>query len=450
MVNIHTLQKAYRLMCTAGAMATVYEQNRSLCRYVHSTSRGHEAIQLAAAFHLQPIDFVSPYYRDESMLLGLGFSPYDLMLQLLAKGDDPFTGGREYYSHPNYRGQGKPTIIHQSSATGMQAIPATGIAQGVAYREKLEQLEGRVSGERPVVLCSLGDASVTEGEVSEAFQFAALHQLPVIYLVQDNDWGISVTAAEARTVNAYEFMKGFKGIERITIDGSSFEDAFLTMEWVVEMVRQHRQPCLLHAKVPLLGHHTSGVRKEFYRTPQDLEKDLQRDPCVKLRQLLLSHGVSADELDTVAAEARRQVQADFDRAAAAPEPHPDSVESFVFVPTPINEEKGERSPAGKEKIIMVDAALSPSGKSWSNILRQFYTDKMWDAGWAGFSAKQPRWPNASATIGYSIPPYRKPISSVPPQVCVRQDSSRLWKSSSAIMCIPDLTSSSLKYPKAVT
>ncbi len=357
MVNIHTLQKAYRLMCTAGAMATVYEQNRSLCRYVHSTSRGHEAIQLAAAFHLQPIDFVSPYYRDESMLLGLGFSPYDLMLQLLAKGDDPFTGGREYYSHPNYRGQGKPTIIHQSSATGMQAIPATGIAQGVAYCEKLEQLEGRISGERPVVLCSLGDASVTEGEVSEAFQFAALHQLPVIYLVQDNDWGISVTAAEARTVNAYEFMKGFKGIERITIDGSSFEDAFLTMEWVVEMVRQHRQPCLLHAKVPLLGHHTSGVRKEFYRTPQDLEKDLQRDPCVKLRQLLLSHGVSADELDTVAAEARRQVQADFDRAAAAPEPHPDSVESFVFVPTPINEEKGERSPAGKEKIIMVDAAL---------------------------------------------------------------------------------------------
>jgi 2-oxoisovalerate dehydrogenase E1 component len=166
-----------------------------------------------------------------------------------------------------------------------------------------------------------------------------------------------VTAQEARTSNAYEFIRGFKGIERITIDGSQFEDAYLTMEWVMEMVRQHRQPCLLHAKVPLLGHHTSGVRKEFYRNAQELEKEAQRDPVLRLRELLLGHGISADELDTVAAEARRRVQGDFERACAAAEPHPDTVESHVFCSTTIIEEKGERSPAGKEKIIMVDAAL---------------------------------------------------------------------------------------------
>src|SRR5688572_2209005 len=189
MVTNDVLLKAYQLMCTARAMAQIYEANRQTCRYVHSTSRGHEAIQLAAAFHLQPKDFVSPYYRDESMLLGLGFTPYELMLQLLAKADDIFTGGRAYYSHPNYRGPDKPTIIHQSSATGMQAIPTTGIAQGIQYLEKIHRMNGNgvravedslegENDERPIVLCSIGDAAITEGEVSEAFQFAALHQLP--------------------------------------------------------------------------------------------------------------------------------------------------------------------------------------------------------------------------------------------------------------------------------
>src|SRR5579862_1642136 len=173
MISSEILLKAYRLMCTAKSMAETYEHNRQICRYVHSTSRGHEAIQLAAAFNLLPCDFASPYYRDESLLLGLGFTPYQLMLQLLAKADDIFSGGREYYAHPSYRGKDKPTIIHQSSATGMQAIPSTGIAQGLQYLETIRSslfIKGR-NNELPVVVCSLGDASITEGEVSEAFQF---------------------------------------------------------------------------------------------------------------------------------------------------------------------------------------------------------------------------------------------------------------------------------------
>jgi len=225
-------------MCTAKAMADTYEDNRPICKYVHSTSRGHEAIQLATAFQLLPCDFVSPYYRDESMLLGLGFSPYELMLQLLAKGNDIFTGGREYYSHPNYKGADKPGIIHQSSATGMQAIPTTGIAQGIKFLEKIAENQQVPANQElpsanrqlPIVICSLGDASVTEGEVSEAFQFAALHQLPIIYLVQDNGWGISVTSEEARTNNAHEMVKGFKGIKRISIDGSDFMQSYEVMK----------------------------------------------------------------------------------------------------------------------------------------------------------------------------------------------------------------------------
>lgn len=342
-------------MCTAKAMAEIYEANRPICKYVHSTSRGHEAIQLATAFHLLPCDYVSPYYRDESIMLGLGFTPYQLMLQLLAKGEDIFTGGREYYNHPNYRGTDKPTIIHQSSATGMQAIPTTGVAQGVKYLEKINS--PLLNGESPVVICSLGDASVTEGEVSEAFQFAALHQLPVIYLVQDNDWGISVSSAEARTNTAYDFIQGFTGINRVSINGSDFEECYTKMQQVINDVRSNRRPWLVHAKVPLLGHHTSGVRKEFYRTTEDLAKHSIDDPGPKLRQALLQKGIAESELQQIEKEAAVFVQKNFDDAVASPEPDPATVAQHVFAPTAVTQEKGDRSPANKEKILMVDAAL---------------------------------------------------------------------------------------------
>ena len=346
-------------MCTARAMAETYEANRAVCKYVHSTSRGHEAIQLATAFQLLPCDYVSPYYRDESMLLGLGFTPYELMLQLLAKGNDIFTGGREYYSHPNYRGDDKPNIIHQSSATGMQVIPTTGIAQGIKFLEKIQsvKLKKGPNAEAPVVVCSMGDASVTEGEVSEAFQFSALHQLPVIFLVQDNNWGISVTADEARTTNASEMVKGFKGISRISFDGSDFLKSYEVMTNVLNEVRELRHPFLVHAKVPLLGHHTSGVRKEFYRTEEELQRSALDDPGPKLRNKLLETGMTEEEIVEIELAAADDVAQDFQAAAAAPEPDPSTVENFVFVPTPVTEEVGERNPANKEKVLMVDAAL---------------------------------------------------------------------------------------------
>ncbi len=387
MLETHILLRAYRLMSQVKEMAQTYEANRSICKYVHSTSRGHEAIQLATAFQLQPQDFVSPYYRDESMILGIGFTPYEQMLQLLAKADDIFTGGREYYSHPNYRGHDKPSIIHQSSATGMQVIPTTGIAQGIKYKENLASLERRsqpavaseggildagnskmtaaiTDSEIPlagsggaIVICSLGDASITEGEVSEAFQFAVLKQLPIIYLVQDNDWGISVTADEARAMNAYEFAAGFKGLNRVQVDGSDFEASYDVMKEVCEFVRRKRKPYLVHAKVPLLGHHTSGVRKEFYRSDEDWNKHLAQDPNPKLRRKLLEKGVVENDIQAIEKEAAELVKNDFAKAMASPEPDPSTVQEHVFAPTTVTEEKGERSPVGAAKVIMVDAAL---------------------------------------------------------------------------------------------
>ncbi|HVG11559.1 MAG TPA: thiamine pyrophosphate-dependent enzyme [Flavisolibacter sp.] len=356
MTDQNLLLRAYRLMYSVKIMAETYEANRTITKYVHSTSRGHEAIQLAAAFQLRPQDWVSPYYRDESLLLGLGWTPYQLMLQLLTKAEDPFTGGRSYYAHPNAKSEGKPNIIHQSSATGMQVIPTTGVAQGLKYFEKLAEKDKADVGERGVVVCSLGDASITEGEVSEALQFAVLKGLPIIYLVQDNEWGISVTAAEGRAMDAYEYAEGFKGLNKVRVDGTDFTASFQTMQRVVEHVREHRQPWLVHAKTCLLNHHTSGVRKEFYRTDEDLARHAVSDPLPKLRASLREH-VSEEALRQLEAEVEGEIKASFDRAMKSPEPDPATVADHVFAPETITRETGERSPAGREKVMMVDAAL---------------------------------------------------------------------------------------------
>ncbi|MFL5742908.1 MAG: thiamine pyrophosphate-dependent enzyme [Flavisolibacter sp.] len=354
MMDRNLLLHTYRLMYSARIMAETYEANRSITKYVHSTSRGHEAIQLATAFHLQPFDWVSPYYRDESLLLGLGWTPYELMLQLLTKKEDPFTGGRSYYSHPNSKHEDKPKIIHQSSATGMQVIPTTGIAQGIQYLQSIHAATEQM--ERAVVLCSLGDASITEGEVSEAFQFAVLKQLPIIYLVQDNDWGISVSAEEGRAMNAYEYAAGFKGMNRISIDGTDFFQSYETMEKIVNDVREHRRPWLVHAKVCLLNHHTSGVRKEFYRTTEDLALHACNDPIPKFRKAI-TEDFGESFLQELESEVATGISQQFNDAVNAAEPDVNGVQDFVFVPTPVREEKGKRSPTGNNKVMMVDAAL---------------------------------------------------------------------------------------------
>jgi 2-oxoisovalerate dehydrogenase E1 component len=342
-------------MCYAKYMAEIYDENRPICKYVHSTSRGHEAIQLATAFQLKPCDYVAPYYRDESMLLGMGWEPYELMLQLLAKRDDPFSGGRSYYSHPSSKRDDRPKIPHQSSATGMQAIPTTGMAQGVQYLEKSGLLK---TSDKPIVVCSLGDGSVTEGEVSEAFQFAALKQLPIIYLIQDNDWGISVSSDEARSMDAYEYIAGFKGIKRVKVDGSDFIQSWECMKEAIDYVRTQRKPILVHAKVPLLGHHTSGVRKEWYRSEEDLRKHYLNDPFPKLKtQLILKAKITEEKLNEIEERAKEKIKQDFDRAVNSPDPDPETVAQHEFADTPIKEEQGTRAPEGKDKVVMVDAAL---------------------------------------------------------------------------------------------
>ena len=346
------LKKAYTLICTARSLSDIYEKNKEITsKYVHATSKGHEVIQLALSLQLKNQDWVSPYYRDDSILLGLGITPYELMLQLMCKKEDPFSGGRTYYCHPSLNRDDMPKIIHQSSATGMQAIPTTGIALGLQYKKN----NNLGANNTPIVVCSFGDASITEGEVSEAFQMASLKKLPILYLVQDNEWDISAKAEETRAQDISYFSKGFKGLKVFTIDGTDFIESYNTFNKALEITRKREGPVLIHAKVPLLNHHTSGVRMEWYR--DDLEDHNLRDPYPFLKDLLLKNGFNESDLSEISVNTDKLVLEQYKKALIEKDPEPIELNQNIFAPTTVKEEIGNRAPNDKEPTVMVDSAL---------------------------------------------------------------------------------------------
>ena len=350
-VPAEVLYKAYELMYTAKAMTDIYEENKDVAsKYVHATSRGHEAIQIAVGMQLESQDWVAPYYRDDALLLGIGMTPYELMLQLHAKKDDPFSGGRSYYCHPSLRRNDRPKIPHQSSATGMQAIPTTGVAMGIQYLEK-----EKLAKDKSVVVCSMGDGSITEGEVSEAFHMAALKQFPILYLIQDNGWDISASGNEIRANDIVDYVRGYGEIEVLEVAGNNFSESYLAIQKVIKIMRKERRPFLVHANVPLLNHHTSGVRMEWYR--DDLEEHQKRDPLPILKNKLEESGIKSSEIEKIEKQVFQNVKGDFNKAVQAADPDPEELFENIFHPTPITEEKGERNPEGSAPTIMVDCAL---------------------------------------------------------------------------------------------
>ena len=277
------------------------------------------------------------------------------MLQLFAKRDDPFSGGRTYYAHPSLNRLDLPKIPHQSSATGMQAIPAAGVAMGLQYREE-QGLDKWAKGDAPVVMCSIGDAAMTEGEVGEALYMTALKKLPIVWLVQDNEWDISAHAREIRFGDATTMAAGYPPIEVRKVDGTDLPACLALMEEVINLVREERRPFLIHATVPLLGHHTSGVRREFYR--DDLDEAKQRDPLPRIEKYLTDAKIlDTTSLALIKAEIDGDVNEAFDRARNAEEPVFEDLLNHRFAPTEVTEELGNREPKGAEITLMVDCAL---------------------------------------------------------------------------------------------
>jgi 2-oxoisovalerate dehydrogenase E1 component len=196
---------------------------------------------------------------------------------------------------------------------------------------------------------------MTEGEVSEALQMAALKQYPLLVLVQDNDWDISANAKEVRSSDAAEYARGFPGINVVQLDGSDFTSCYHGVRQVLKDMRKSRKPYLIHAKVPLLNHHTSGVRMEWYR--DDLNSHKKRDPLPKLSLFLKEQGASEKDLKKIENKAKKIVLADFKKALEAEDPKPEDLFTHRYAPTSVTKESGVRVPKNRDETVMVDSAL---------------------------------------------------------------------------------------------
>jgi len=182
-----------------------------------------------------------------------------------------------------------------------------------------------------------------------------LKKLPILFLVQDNGWDISAKAEEIRAMDAFEYAAGFKGMKAARVDGTDFYASFELISEAIADLRNMNGPWLIHASVPLLNHHTSGVRKEWYR--DDLEQEALRDPWPRFKNALVERGHNESVLVEIEQEAKSLVRADFDAARSAEDPRPEDLFTHAFAPTAITVEQGERSPAGGEQKVMVDCAL---------------------------------------------------------------------------------------------
>ena len=323
-----TLKRAYHLMCVTRELDRLYDDRRELYgKYPHSTSRGHEAVQIAAGLQLHPYDYAAPYYRDEALLLAMGVPLRWLMLQLLAKGDDPFSGGRNGYGSPVLKRDGMPKVPYLGLTAGAHVVPATGMAQGLAY---LSAQNLRSDFDRPVVLCSLGDGALTNGEVAEALQVALLKRLPIVYLVQDNDWARSARADEYRGMDPYEFAGGIKGMRRTRVNGADFVQAYESLQLAIDYVRIERLPIFMHAKCPLIGNFRSDLPAGRYRTEENLALHGKDDPIVRLRKYLIIEGETEEALERIDEEARALVAEELRLAAETAEPDSGTIALHTF------------------------------------------------------------------------------------------------------------------------
>ncbi|MCS7082959.1 MAG: dehydrogenase E1 component subunit alpha/beta [Bacteroidetes bacterium] len=338
----------YRTMLTARRldekMLTLLKQGKGA---FHIGTSGHEAVQVALGANLIPgKDWLFPYYRDLTLVLQLGMRPEQVLLAHLAKAEDPSSGGRqmpEHFSYPELR------IVSPSSSVGNQLLPAVGCAMGIK-RLKVDEL----------VYVGIGEGGTSQGVWHEALNWAARERLPVLFVVQDNKYAISVpvwqqTAGSGEWSGISRIARGYEGVNVLEFDGTDFFESWAVARQAVELARSGQGPVVLHAHVVRLLPHSSSDDHRKYRSEEELEADRRRDPIRRLEQALLEAAlVDEADLEAIRLEVRRRVDEASDWAESRPDPDPQTAERYVFFEGAYEfaYEKGE--PSG-ELIVMVDA-----------------------------------------------------------------------------------------------
>jgi len=308
----------------------------------HASTRGHEKLQIAMSMLLQSgKDWFFPYYREKALMVGLGMSPKDIFLHMLSKADDPCGGGRNMSEHFSSRAL---RVVSPTACTGTQYLQAVGMAKAV-----------KANGEDEVVYVSSGEGATSEGEFFEALNYAGRDQLPVLFLVQNNGYAISVPQSVQTGSEIHTIAKGFK-VRSVEVDGTQFTKMYQTLKPLIAETRRGGGPLLVEAHVVRIDSHSSSDDQAKYRTEEELEAVRQRDPIAHSSGRVLSWGLLDEAgFKKMHEEVKTAVNQAADEADAAAIPEPETAALHIFSGRQPIETEVEPKILSETPITMVDA-----------------------------------------------------------------------------------------------
>ncbi|MHB8670925.1 MAG: alpha-ketoacid dehydrogenase subunit alpha/beta [Acidimicrobiales bacterium] len=319
----------FRLACVSRALddreISLQKQSRV---FFQISGAGHEALLLGLARHLRPgYDWFFPYYRDRALMLGLGVGPTQMLLQAVGSSEDPASGGRQM---PCHWGDTSRNVVTQSSCTGSQCLPAVGCAEAARYISRRPDLPGCAAHGDELTYVSLGDGACSEGEFWESLNTACTLHLPVLYVVADNGFAISVPVSDQAPAPVSELVRGFRGLDVRVLDGTDYFEVRSVGADAIAHVRAGAGPVLLHARVTRPYSHSAADSQAKYRSAEELAEEATHDPIVVLEATLVAAGVlGPEEAAAVRAQAVASVAEAAKEALAAPRPDPAHVTDHV-------------------------------------------------------------------------------------------------------------------------
>lgn len=315
--------------------------------FFHIAASGHEAVQMAVGMLLNPKkDWLFPYYRDLGIVLMSGVTAKEIFLQQFAKADDPASGGRQlpmHWGHPNIN------LPSQSSPTGTQFLQAVGVA-----------LANKRMGNDAITYVSSGEGTTSQGEFHEAVNWASRDKLPVLFVIENNKYAISVhvsaqSGGEDHSISA--MMKGYSNLLTMKIDGTDFFESYEKLSEAIEHIRSGKGPALIEAEVVRLQSHSSSDDHKKYRNQKEIEEDIKKDPIVKFSKYLIENNITTEkDIEKLTKQINVEVTEAGESALRSADPKIEDAIKFVYDESGLKEnldyEKTE--PSGKP-IVMVDA-----------------------------------------------------------------------------------------------
>ena len=326
---------AYRTMVLSRRIddKEIQLKNQSLI-FFQISGAGHEAVLTAAGFHLKPgHDWFHPYYRDRALCLALGMTPLEMLLSAVGAKDDPNSGGRQMPSHWGHKALNMPS---QGSPTGTQCLQAVGCGEAGQIYERVTSIadrEGKFHADE-VVYMSIGDGATSEGEFWEALNTACTRNVPVLFMIEDNGYAISVPV-EVQTAggDVSKLVESFPNLKIVRCDGTDYLDSYKAVGEAVDWIRRERKPAFVHAKVIRPYSHSLSDDERLYKTPKEREEEAQRDPITKMRAFLVAEGLATEaDIAEIDASVDAEVNQATDEALAAPKPGVETADWYVFSP----------------------------------------------------------------------------------------------------------------------